>query len=207
MVLHRSTSRSDTIFIHVQSQPAREHFFFLPSPEQLPDAGFEVDMQDSWKVITLGAGRVPALPPAPAAILLVMTPETDSKCVCVSQKVGFGENTQTRVTTAWSCHKNLWFMASLREHRCTLFSLELVISYYQVKAKIIETRDIWRPDQDLWCRTRCDICAAGIWPSSMRKASNPLRYDWNINLFHAPNISLRIGEQKRCDTLSVSSCP
>lgn len=33
-------------------------------------------------------------------------------------------------------------MASLREHRCTLLSLELVISYYQVKAKIIETRDI-----------------------------------------------------------------
>ena len=40
-------------------------------------------MQDSSKVIMSGAGRVPALPPAPAAVLLVMTPETDSKCVCV----------------------------------------------------------------------------------------------------------------------------
>lgn len=83
LVLHRSTSRSDTIFIDKQSQPAREHFFPLPSPEQLPGAGFGVDMQDSSKVIMSGAGRVHALPPAPAAVLLVMTPETDSKCVCV----------------------------------------------------------------------------------------------------------------------------
>lgn len=90
----------------------------------------------------MGAGRVPALPPAAAAMLLVMTPETDSKCVCVSQKIGFGENTQTPVITARSRNKNLCFMASLREQRCTLFSLLLVISYYQVKAKIIETRDI-----------------------------------------------------------------
>lgn len=51
-------SYSVTIFIDIQSQPAGELFFPPPqrlSYAQLPGAGFEVDMQDSSKVIMSGA--------------------------------------------------------------------------------------------------------------------------------------------------------
>ena len=49
-------------------------------------------------------------------------------------KVGFGENTQTRVITARSCNKNLCFMVSLMQLRRqtelqrALYSAECVIS-------------------------------------------------------------------------------
>ncbi len=61
IMFHGGMSYSDTIFIDIQSQPAGFFFFFFPSPRlnyvQFPGAGFEVDMQDSLKVITSGANE------------------------------------------------------------------------------------------------------------------------------------------------------
>lgn len=67
---------------------------------------------DEWKQ----AGLLLSL--APAAMGLVMTPETGPELWICFQKVGFGENTQTQVITARSCNKSLCFMVSPMQLKC-----------------------------------------------------------------------------------------
>lgn len=70
---------------------------------QLPGAKCEVDMQDSLKVIMLGADEwkqaVLLCSLAPVVMGLVMTPETGLELWICFPKVGFGENTQTHNTS------------------------------------------------------------------------------------------------------------